>query len=103
MTRGAAFRQAVKVGALITALLAAGCGRPATSADCAAIFERIFALEFRESGFRDPVLQARKHDELVRRLAPYLDECTSARLGRSALDCVSGAQSTEEISHRCLR
>lgn len=92
-----------KALAVICILLGAGCGRPATATDCTAIFDRIFALEFKEAGFRDAVLERRKYDELARRLEPYLDECRSARLRPGALQCVAQAGTTEAISHHCLR
>ena len=88
----------------IALLSASGCARrPATAADCAAIFDKIFALEFKEAGFRDPVVAQRKHDQFARLLAPYLDECRGARLASGAIDCVAKAQTVEELSHRCLR
>jgi len=91
------------IGALAL-LSASSCARrPATTADCAAIFDKIFALEFKESGFRDPVLEQRKHDQSARLLAPYLDECRAGRLASGAMDCVARAQTVEELSHRCLR
>jgi hypothetical protein len=89
---------------LFATLTLAGCrSRPATASDCAALFERIFAMEFKEAGFRDPVLQQRKHDEFARRFAPDLQACAGARLRSGALDCAARAQSVEELSHRCLR
>ena len=97
-------RSALRLIVAIGLLSASGCTcRPATAADCAAIFDRIFALEFKESGFRDPVLEQRKHDQFARLLAPYLDECRGARLASGAIDCVAKAQTVEELSHRCLR
>ena len=89
---------------LLATLALTGCrSRPATASDCAALFERVFVLEFKEAGFRDPVLQQRKHDELTRRFAPELQACVGARLRSGALDCAARAQSVEELSHRCLR
>jgi len=85
-------------------LAATGCrGRPATASDCSALFDRIFALEFREAGFRDPVLEQRKHDELAKRFAPDIQSCVGARLASGALDCAARAPSAEELTHRCLR
>ena len=85
-------------------LLAGACQRhPASMAECTAIFDSIFALEFREVGFRDPVLQRRKHDELAAKFAQDLQECRGTLLRAGAVECAARAQTTEELSHRCLR
>jgi hypothetical protein len=85
-------------------LVAGGCSRhPASTAECAAIFDSIFALEFREVGFRDPVLERRKHDELAAKFAPDLQECRGALLRSGAVECAARAQSSSELSLRCLR
>jgi hypothetical protein len=97
-------RAALSLIGALGLLAASGCARrPATADDCAAIFDRIFALEFKESGFRDPALAQRKHDQFARLLAPYLDECRGARLAAGAIDCLAKAQTVEELSHDCLR
>ena len=89
------------VGSLICT---SGCrSRPATASDCSALFDRIFALEFREAGFRDPVLEQRKHDDLAKRFGPDIQSCVGARLAWGALDCAARASSAEELTHRCLR
>jgi len=91
--------------ALVASLfVASGCQRhPASTAECRAIFDSIFALEFREVGFRDPVLERRKHDELAAKLAPDLQGCRGALLRSGAVECAARAQSSSEVSHRCLR
>lgn len=84
--------------------LVASCSRhPATAADCSALFDRLFALEFREVGFRDPVLERRKHDELAAKLASDVQECRGALIRKGALDCAARAQTAAELSHQCLR
>jgi hypothetical protein len=98
-------RRTAALAGLLGMLFLGGCRRyrPATAADCSALYDRIFALEFAESGFRDPVLAARKHDALAVRFAPDIRACTGARLAAGALQCAHGAPSAEEVSHRCLR
>jgi hypothetical protein len=88
----------------LCALLAAGCAvERATAEQCREILDRIVDLELRERGFRDPVLERRKRDEMRTLLAPDLRRCHGRALPRSAMDCVRGARSNEELSHTCLR
>jgi len=88
----------------VIVFLTSACQRhPASGAECTDIFDRIFALEFREAGFRDPVLERRKHDELAAKLAPDLQECRGALLRNGAVECAGHAHTTAEVSHRCLR
>jgi hypothetical protein len=88
----------------VIGLLASGCQRHrASTAECAAIFDSIFALEFREVGFRDPVLERRKHDELAAKFAPDLQECRGSLIRAGAVECAARAQTSAELSRRCLR
>lgn len=84
--------------------LAPGCdARRATAEDCRAIFDRIVAIELRELGYRDPVLEKRKRAELSTRFRSDVFKCVGRRLPDGALPCVARAKSTEELSHECLR
>jgi hypothetical protein len=97
-------RVALRFGILCAGTLAAACQRhPASTVECAAIFDKVFALEFREIGFRDPVLERRKHDELAAKLAPELQDCRGLSIRTGAIDCAARAQTTAELSRRCLR
>lgn len=85
-------------------LLATTCVRERASAgDCAAILERIVALELAEQGFIDPELTRRKQAEFARRLAPELARCEGLTLPPGARACIAEATSAEDISHICLR
>lgn len=88
--------------ALVALLFTCGSER-ATAEDCAAILDRIVALELAEQGYRDPELTRRKQHEFARRLAAELHRCEGLSLPRGARQCISRAASTEEISHDCLR
>lgn len=93
-----------KAGLLLCLWMGVGCGaRPASEAQCAAIFDRIVELELRESGFHDAVLIARRQIELRHKLAGELKQCVGRRLPKHAMECVRRADSAEAISHRCLR
>lgn len=95
-----------RAGALLGALLVllTTCVRErASAADCAAILERIVALELAEQGFVDPELARRKQAEFARRFGPELARCEGLTLPPGARACVAGANSAEDISHICLR
>lgn len=83
--------------------LAACDQRKADEADCRAIFDRIVEVELREMGFRDPELAKRRQAELAERHRGLIAQCVGRSLPVGALECVSSADSTEEISHDCLR
>jgi hypothetical protein len=74
-----------------------------TAAECAEIFDRIVDLELKEMGYSDPVLAARKREQLAALLAPELVRCEGLRMPRAALACVRRAATAEEITHRCLK
>lgn len=85
-------------------LLAATCDRPrAVSMDCRVILDRIVEIELREQGYLDPVLARQKKDQIARRLQRELDACIGRPLPPGALACVASADSTESLSHDCLR
>lgn len=89
---------------LALALASLTCGSErATAEDCAAILDRIVALELSEQGYRDPELTRRKQHEFARRFAAELHRCEGLSLPPGARLCVARAASTEEISHVCLR
>ncbi len=84
------------------ALAGCGDGRPATTADCRAIFRRIVEVELRELGYRDPALSLRRARELSATLAVQLRACEGQQISNTMMACVNSANTTEEISHTCL-
>ena len=82
----------------------AGCtARGATAEECRDILDRIVEVELREMGYADPELTALRQHELASRYAEELGECEGRAIPGNALACVARAESTEEISHECLR
>lgn len=82
----------------------AGCsGRRATRADCQLIVDRVITIELGELGYRDPVFARKKTAELRERLKSRLEGCIGRALPEHALTCIPNAQSTEALSHDCLR
>jgi hypothetical protein len=90
---------------LLALLLVGGCTRrhPATEADCAALVDRMVAIELRQAGFRDPVLEKARADELRPLLAPELAACRRLSLSPKALACAQKAASVRALAHDCLR
>jgi len=88
---------------LLALLLAGGCGRPATIADCEEIVARIAELELRGAKTADPSLIAKEvADTKVAFQAKAKKECVGKRITQSALDCVRHAKTAEEIVRECL-
>jgi hypothetical protein len=84
--------------------LTSACGSErATPAQCAAIFDRLVELELQEMGYNDPVLAARRTQELAARHRDELGNCVGRPLPANALICMQSAESAEELSHVCLR
>jgi len=85
-------------------LLTYGCSdRAATVHDCRLILDRVITIELGELGYRDPAFARRKRDELRGRLKSRLDGCIGRPIPEFALTCITQAQSTEQLSHDCLR
>lgn len=90
--------------ALVVAIAAvSGCRRhPASEIDCQQVLNRLIELELNESGYRDAVLRARWQRELEHRFAPELKRCRGLEVRNNLRACLATAQSSEEITHRCL-
>lgn len=82
----------------------AGCsGRRATRADCQLIVDRVITIELGELGYRDAVFARKKTSDLRERLKSRLEGCIGRALPDHALTCIPNAQTTEALSHDCLR
>ena len=102
---GAASRR-VALCALTCLVLVQGIGcrsRRATFEDCARIFERMVDVELEELGYRDPALSQLKRNQLKQRFAGEIGKCAGGKLSSHGLSCIETAQTTEQISHVCLR
>ena len=66
---------------LAVPLLSLGCrSHQMTAADCQTVLDRIVDIELAESGYRDPVLSARRKAELRTRFAAELAVCEGRRV-----------------------
>jgi hypothetical protein len=90
---------------LLSLVLLVGCSRrhPATDGECAALVDRMIAIELRQAGFRDPVLEKARADELRPLLAPELAACKRLALSPSTVACAQKAASARALAHDCLR
>lgn len=88
---------------LLACLAVAGCGRPATIADCEEIVARIAELELRGAKTADPSVIAKEvADTKVAFQAKAKQECVGKRITQRALECVRHAKTAEEIVRECL-
>lgn len=85
------------------ALAAAGCGHPATLAECEEIFQRSVEIELRAQNINDPkiiaersaAVRAARGDDLIKK-------CVGRRITERAVACVRTAKSPDEMD-RCLQ
>jgi hypothetical protein len=88
---------------IVVVTVASSCHRRlASEEDCKSVLNRLIELELNESGYRDAVLRARWQQELGNRFAPDLKRCRGLEVRNNLNACLATAQSSEEITHRCL-
>jgi hypothetical protein len=89
--------------ALLGTLCVQSCTRErATEQQCHAIFDRIVEIELEEMGFRDVALAARHKAEMRARHQSAVRSCVGRFISSRAMPCVATANTTEELSHKCL-
>jgi hypothetical protein len=89
----------------LSALIALGCGHPATEKECQEIADRVTELELRASPVgRDPDT-AKEQLERTRSWVKesQLKSCVGRRITEKAMQCVRGAKKAEEITDTCFR
>lgn len=88
---------------LLGLALLAGCGRKATEADCQIIVDQTVAVKLKEKSITDPAAVTKMQAELREEVkGEVMDGCVGKRISDSALTCIKGAQTQEEIV-KCLR
>ncbi len=89
--------------AVLAASLLAGCGRKATEADCQIIVDQTVAVKLKEKNVTDPAAVTKMQQELREEVkGEVMDGCVGKRISDSALTCIKGAETQEEIV-KCLR
>jgi hypothetical protein len=86
------------------ALGLAGCGHPATRAECDLILDKIVELELRGQSITDPAVVAqRKVDTRKAKGDEVRQKCEGRKVTDAAMACVQAATSYEQIENQCLR
>jgi hypothetical protein len=90
------------------ALGVAGCGHPASEAECEIIVNRIVELELKAQKVTDPNEIAKRRSESLglagdRGKAQVLEGCVGKRITDRALVCVREADTASDITDRCLQ
>lgn len=88
--------------ALLALAFLAGCGHPATKAECDELFAKSAELELSAQRITDPKLVA---DRVAAARAAegdtFVGHCQGRRITKSALECIRHATSSEQLD-RCL-
>ena len=85
-----------------TFVLASGCGREATRADCEAVVDRNVEVQLKAMGVQDPALIAKRTEELRESMKDDIDKCVGKRVTDGMMNCVKTAETAEQID-KCLR
>jgi hypothetical protein len=88
--------------ALALGFFAAGCGRPATRADCDEIFDKSAVIELHAQNVTDPA-EVEKRTAAVRKARgdELVSKCVGRRITQRAMECVRKASTSEQVD-RCL-
>lgn len=73
-----------------------------TRKDCEQLIDTIVALEFRQLGYRDPVLLARRQKEIRQLFKDQMERCVGQRKRSHLRDCIQSATDTKQLIKRCL-
>jgi hypothetical protein len=88
--------------ALLLLLLVAGCGHPASRAECDELFAKNAEIELRAQRVTDPkVIEERTAAAKAAEGDAFVGRCVGKRITERALACVRRATSAEQID-RCL-
>ncbi len=97
-------RTLLGLGAVAMAVSTAGCGHPATKAECEEIVERIAQLEIQKKKFlTDP--EAIKTEIASTKQAlndSTMKNCVGKRITKGAMECVRSAKTADAIVNGCF-
>jgi|GEM_PF-918105 len=86
----------------LAAAFGAGCGRPATRADCEIVVDKNVDLKLEKEGVTDPAVVAKRREEIRAALREDIDRCVGKRVTDAMMSCVKSARSIEAFD-KCLR
>lgn len=101
---GAALRRAAGAfGVAVAAVVMAGCGHPATVAECEEIVERIARLELERRHRNDSEGVAQEIEDTKQALREStMKDCVGKRITTRAMTCVRAAKTSKEIVEDCF-
>jgi hypothetical protein len=89
---------------IVSLTTALGCGHPASEAECRVILRRAAELELRTTLRGSDQIVDGEVAALEQSMAPeMMKTCVGKRITDSALRCVRGAKTSEELLDECLR
>jgi hypothetical protein len=87
---------------LVSVLALAGCGHPATRAECDELFDRTARIELDAQHVKDPaVLEKRIAEAREQSGGAFEKSCLSKKITNTALACVRKASTSEQFD-KCL-
>ncbi len=85
-------------------ILALSACHQASEQDCERIIDKIVELELKEQGVSNPKwVQERKAATRASKRKELLSGCVGKRVSMSAMQCIENAETSEEITEKCLR
>jgi hypothetical protein len=84
------------------AVMAAGCGRRATPADCRLIVDKSVELQLKMLSETDAPSVARREQQVRAQMQGELKSCEGRLVSDKMMSCVISASATEELE-QCLR
>jgi hypothetical protein len=87
---------------IASALVASGCGRRATDADCRLIVDRSVELQMKELSHNDVAAIAERERQVRDALEDQIKLCESRRVTDKTMVCVRAASTLRELD-TCLR
>lgn len=88
---------------LLFVLTLAGCGRPATEAECNEIVTRVATLEYQSASKSTTAVDAAQIETIRARVkGSMLKSCVGKRITENALKCVRQAKTAKEVQNKCF-
>jgi hypothetical protein len=82
---------------LAASVLALGCGRKATQADCDLIVDRYVEVQLRAMNINDPATIDKRKVEMRQDVKDELRDCIGKRVTDGMLACVKSAKTNDEM------
>lgn len=90
------------VQVVVAAACVAGCGRPASQADCDVVVDKNIEVQLKALGVTDPATVQKRTAELRAQMKDDIDRCVGKRITDGMISCVKQAETAEQID-KCMR